>query len=97
MYIKIIFDQTCILLVYMCHTETSKETCFARWAGNINDNQAGSLCRNFIAHADRDKVLKLVSRNEEFCCMNVSFVAALIYVWNVSNKTQTAWDSVPSR
>lgn len=61
---------------YVC-TETG-ENLFCTINGNIKDNQAGSLYRNFIAHAERDKVLKLVSRNEEFCCIGVLFVAALI-------------------
>lgn len=52
--------------------------------GNIKDKQAGSLYRNFIAHVERDEVLKLVSRNEEFCCVAVLFSTALIR--NVSNK-----------
>lgn len=61
---------------YVC-TETGKNLFFTI-NGNIKDNQAGSLYRNFIAHTERDKVLKLVSRNEEFCCIAVLFVAALI-------------------
>lgn len=68
----------------VCHAETGGNLFCTM--GNIKDKQAGSLYRNFIAHVERDEILKLVSRNEEFCCVAVLFIAALIC--NISNKIQ---------
>lgn len=64
-------------MFFFCVTESSGD--LFRAMGNIEDKQVGSLNGNFIAHFERDNVLKLVFLNEEFYCVAAYlFTAALI-------------------
>lgn len=57
MHVKIEVIKSAFFLCVLCIETDGNLFCTM---GNIKDKQTGSLYRNFIAHVERDKVLKLV-------------------------------------